>query len=393
MSTRMTTRLSRLGAALVAATLLVSGCAVQASTTMVNGIRDPLVITTYGSTTSTYADVAAVADKVSVDSGARIRIITSDTGIGRMAALRSGAASIGRLGQEAAYSFEGVFEFANEDWGPQPNRMIWTPLSADGMLSRSADGIDTPADLKGKKVPLVTANPSVNGKIDAYLAYSGLSRDDVVSVPMAYGEQAEALEQGRIDALYQGVYGASLFELASQTDVSWIDLDPDNDEGLKRVIAKQPSVNIGTFSGAPGQASGEESGGFVYSLPFAADASMSDDEVFDFITAVAENYPKYKDSTVNTPRFDPKLVESMPKEVPFHPGYVRWLKEHRQWSDEAQRRQDELLERGKRLDTEWDAFLDAEDPSEDDFFKEWLKWKESHDLGLESEKGMADLGY
>lgn len=382
-------RLRSLAATMAASALLLTGCGAT-ETTYVGGIRDPFVISTYGSSTSTYADVAAVSDKVSVHTGARVRIITSDTGIGRMAALRSGAATMGRLGQEYAYAFEGVFEFANEDWGPQPNRVAWTPLSADGMLTREADGIRTPADLKGKRIPKITANPSVNGKIDAYLAYSGLTRDDVTEVNMAYGEQADAMRQGRIDAMYQGVYGASLYELASQVPVSWVELDPENSEGLEQVVKLQPSVNIGYFENAPGQDPGERSGGFVYSLPFAVDVSMDDDEVYEFISAVAETYPEYADITANTPRFNPEEVETVPKEVPFHPGFIRWLTEHDMWSDEAQAKQNELLDRGELLESEWDSFLESENPDEDDLFAEWIDWKQSHGLEKESEEGMIE---
>src|SRR5690606_27595532 len=137
-------------AATVSGALVLSGC--TATNSVVGGLPDPLVLTTYGTSTGTYADLAAVADRVSVDTGAlvrprsatptgtyaglaavadrapvapgaRVRIITSDTSVGRLAALRSGAAQVGRLGDEYIFGFEGVNEFANPDWGPQDIRV------------------------------------------------------------------------------------------------------------------------------------------------------------------------------------------------------------------------------------------------------------------------------
>ena len=372
-------RLRILAAATAASALLLSGCG-TGETTMIGGIRDPFVISTYGTGTSTYADTAAVSDAVSRETGARVRIITSDTAIGRMAAMKSGAAAMGRLGDEYIFGFEGLNEFANDDWGPQDTRVVWAPLSPHSLLTRTADGIESPADLKGKKIPKVTANPSVNGKIDAYLAYGGLTRDDVTEVNIAYGEQPEALQRGQIDVLYQQVYGATLYELESQVDVSWVGLDPDDEEAAERVDELAPSVNILPFEDAPAQEEDEETYGFVYTLPITAYDDTSDDEVYALVSAMADGFPLYEDTTINTPRWNPEDVENMPREAPFHPGLIRWLEEHDRWTPEAQEKQDELLERGEKLDEQWAAFQKT-DPPEDEELALWIDWRAEHDLG------------
>lgn len=372
-------RLRLLTAATAASALLMSGCA-AGETEMVGGIRDPFVISTYGSSTSTYADMAAVSDAVSRATGARVRIITSDTAIGRLAAMKSGAAAMGRLGDEYIFAFEGLNEFANEDWGPQDTRVVWAPLSPHSLMTRTADGIETPADLKGKKVPHVTANPSVNGKIDAYLAYGGLTRDDVVEVNIAYGEQPEALQQGQIDVLYHAVYGASLYELESQVDVSWVDLDPEDEAAVDRVEELSESINVLPFQGAPSQEEGEETNGFVYTLPITTLADMDEDEVYSLVSAMADNFEMYENTTINTPRWNPDDVETMPREAPYHDGTIRWLKENGKWSPEAQEKQDELLERGERLDAAWAEFQET-DPDPDEELALWIDWRAEHDLG------------
>lgn len=372
-------RLRLLAAATAASALFLSGCA-AGETTMVGGIRDPFVISTYGTGTSTYADTAAVADGVSTMTGARVRIITSDTAIGRMAAMKSGAAAMGRLGDEYIYAFEAVNEFANEQWGPQDTRVVWAPLSPHSFLSRTADGIESPADLKGKTIPKITANPSVNLKFDAFLAAGGLTRDDVNVVEMAYGEQPDALQQGRIDTLYHQVYGANLYELASEMDVSWISLDPDDEEAEKAVTDLSPSLNILPFDGAPAQEEGEEDYGFVYTLPITTMADTSEDEVYALVSAMADGFPEFENTTVNTPRWNPEEVEDTPREAPYHPGTIRWLKEHDRWSEEAQEKQDELLARGERLDEEWAEFQDT-DPDEDTELAEWIEWRADNGLG------------
>ncbi len=360
-------------------TFLLAGCGAT-ETKIVGGIPDPLVISTYGTGTSTYADTAAVSDAVAKKTGARVRIITSDTAIGRMAAMKSGAATMGRLGDEYIFGFEGLNEFANSDWGPQDTRVVWAPLSPHSMMTRTADKIRTPADLKGKKVPKVTANPSVNLKIDAYLAYGGLTRADVKEVPVAYGEQPEALKQGKIDTLYQQVYGSSLYELESQREVSWIALDDKDKAAVQRVKKLAPAVHIAPFEGAPAQKDGKPTNGFVYTLPITAYADVPDDQVYSLVSAMADSFPSYEKTTINTPRWNPKDVEDAPREAPFHPGLIRWLKEQHRWSDTAQKKQDELLQRGEELDRQWQAFQQTQS-GDDDELRAWVDWRRQHKLG------------
>lgn len=364
-------------ASLLALTLALSACTPPTKT--VNGIRDPLVFATYGTGTSTYADLAAVTDAVSTDTDARLRIITSDTAIGRLAPMKAGIAQMGRLGDEYIFGFEGQNEFASENWGPQDLRVVWAPLSPHSLLTRKSDQIETPDDLKGKKIPNVTANPSVNGKIEAYLAYAGLTLDDVELVDVAYSEQPAALESGQIDALYQQVYGSSLFELESKFDVSWIELDPKDKKGVERVHELAPQLNILPFEDAPGQEDGTSTHGFVYTLPISTYADASEDEVHKLVSSMASTFPKFEASTLNTPRWNPDEVETMPRVIPFHPGTIAWLKDNGQWTDEAQKRNDELIERGEQLRTEWKKFMDTK-PKKDDIPEKWSAWKDSSDL-------------
>lgn len=370
-------------AALAASALVLSGCATQVGES--GGLPDPLVFTTYGTSTGSYADLAGVTDQVAVHTGARLRIITSNTSVGRLAALRAGAARVGRLGDEYIFGFEGVNEFANEDWGPQDIRVVWAPLSPHGVMTRTADGIESMADLEGMRVPEYTANPSANAKMQALLAYGGLTPDDVTFVNVGYGEQADALQDGQIDVMYGAVYGGSLYELASQVDVQWVDLDAEDDEAIERMQTVVPALDVGSFDRAPAQEEGEETNGIVYSVALSAYDDLSEDTVYNLIDAMAETYPEYKDTTTSLPRWEPEQVLDTPTETPYHEGTIRWLKEHDRWSDEAQASQEELIERGERLDEEWANFMET-DPSDEDTYRLWLEWKRANGLAKESEE-------
>jgi TRAP transporter TAXI family solute receptor len=338
--------------------------------------QDQLVISTYGNATSTYADVAAVANELTANEGISVRIITSDTSVGRFTPLVQGQADLVRTGDDHIFAFEGDFDFADPQWGPQDIRVVWSPLIETGLMVRDDSGIESYEDLRGRKVPRVTANPSVNIKIEAALAYAGLTWDDVEPVDIGYSDQPGALQAGKIDVLFHAVYGASLQELASAIPVRWLDMEPDPE----KVAAAQevaPTILVREFSGAPGQEENEKTHGLFYPLPVVAEADADEDEVYGIIKAVVANYDNYKDVTPTTEGWSPDAVMQSPVSVPFHAGLVKYFQDEGIWTAEAQEAQDRLVERGEALRSQWKDFL-AERSGDGDLGKSWTAWKNEH---------------
>src|SRR5690606_30646651 len=63
-------------------------------------LPDQMVWSVYSTGAGTYADMAAIAEVFTQEYGTNIRLLPNDTGVGRMAPLRDGAADIGRVGEE-----------------------------------------------------------------------------------------------------------------------------------------------------------------------------------------------------------------------------------------------------------------------------------------------------
>ncbi|TCP57019.1 hypothetical protein EV191_101971 [Tamaricihabitans halophyticus] len=356
----------------LAATVALTACGTSQSA--VAGLPNIVVWTTYGTGTSTYADLASVANAVTSNDGANIRIVTSDTAIGRMIPLREDKAHMARTGDEYMFAFEAEHEFASEDWGPQDVQVVWTPVAPHGLLVRDDSGIDSFADLRGKNFPRITANPSVNGKLTAYLAYGGLTWADVNPVDIGYGDQAAALQAGQLDVLFQQVYGSSLYELESAFAVRWLSMDDRSPERIDEVQRIAPSVEIDEFSGAPGQQDGETDWGMVYTVPVVTYADADQRMVAETINAIHRNYRSYRDATATTEDWSFERIQKAPKTVPFHPALVRFLRERGEWTAEAEERNRELTERGEQLRAGWQRFIAQTEPA--DIAREWPKWKE-----------------
>lgn len=370
-------RLSRALASITAGVMLLSGCATLELNQEVDDFPEFTAWTTYGTGTSTYADLAAAANTISNEEDAQIRILTSDTAVGRLSPLRNKQAVMSRTGDEYIFAFHGEHDFTTADWGPQDMRIVWAPTGPHAMMTRTNTGIETPMDLAGKRVPRVTANPSVNNKLDAYLAYAGLTWDDVVPVDISYSEQPGALQAGKIDVLFQQVYGSSLYELESAVDTAWVELDPNETERIEALTEVAPAVEVGPFEGGAGQEEGQTDNGFIYPLPIVSYNEVADSQAYHTAAAFQEHYPKYKDATATTENWDIEHVVKVPTQVPFHDGTVEFLKENGAWSEEAEQRNQELIAYGEEMRATWPDFLEQADTS-GDLKQQWIDWKDEH---------------
>ncbi|GAA1216238.1 TAXI family TRAP transporter solute-binding subunit [Prauserella alba] len=369
----MDTRRHTPAALVAAALLLLSGCGGGEDPARSETPLDVVALSTYGTGTATFADVAAVADAVTAEQGTRFRIITSGTAIGRMLPLKDGQTQFARTGDEYIFGFRAEHEFADEDWGPQPTRVVWGPTAPHSWMARDGSGIRGAADLEGKRVPRITANPSVNQKTEAMLASAGLSWADVRPVDIGYGEQPDALKAGKLDVLFQQVYGSSLAELESTTPVHWLEFDAGDPRTRRAIEENVPSVELRSFSGAPGQEEGGSDTGFWYAVPIITYAGTSDVVASQLAKSIVDSYDTYRDATSTTDLWSTDHAMIAPVEVPFHPGLIEVLKQEGVWTDEAQHRQEELLAQEKQLRRGWQQVKGSENLRRD-----WAAWKKQH---------------
>jgi len=370
----------RRGAWAAVALLALTGCAAGGDELGPNGLPRQLVWSTYNVGTGTYNDLAAIANTLTAEEDVQVRLMTADTGIGRLAPLVNGTIDYSRAGDEYYYAFEGDYEYATPEWGPQDLRLVWAPLGNYGLLVREDSGIDTFADLKGKRFPDLTANTSINNKMEGFLNYGGLTGDDVQKVPIAYGEQIAGLESGQIDALYQNVVGSNINELASKMGVKWLTFDDPDPARYETWEDLMPMVTVGEVTDAAGVPEGEAVKVLEYTIPLTTLGSRDADEVYNLVTAMVENYEHYETTTPDTSQFSFEAVLKEPLVVPFHEGTVRFFEEQGVWTEELERKNNELIERGEKMREAWPGILESSEP--DELERNWTEWKRT---GLDAE--------
>ncbi|GAA2003427.1 TAXI family TRAP transporter solute-binding subunit [Brevibacterium samyangense] len=337
-----------------------------------NGLPRTTVWTGYGVGTSNYSEQAAVAEALIANYDSQVRILGSDTGMGRLTPLRVGQAQIARLSDEAFYAFEGKYEFVSKDWGPQDLRTVWTPPTTVTVGVRAGEGIETLQDLKGKKVPDFIGNPSTQEKIAGVLAYAGLTEDDVRMVPAQYGTQPQMLKDGAIDMVYFGAQSSAIIEVATTVDFDWIDFDG-GPEAEKRLQESAPSVVIEEFETPIGKEDGQPVHGPTYSIAMTSYAQYSEDEVYAMVKAFDEGFPAYEKATTTTKDWSMDTIDWTPIVIPHHDGLVRYLEEQGVWTPEMEERNQALIARGETLREGWKTFT-AETP-EGQWTEKWEEWK------------------
>lgn len=316
-----------------------------------------MVWTAYDLGSSGYAEAAGIANAFQKQFNARVRIIPSGTSIGRLLPLTTGKATYGYLANEAFFAAEGTYDFAAPEWGPQDLRIIAGRIATVGFAVAKDTGVKEISDLKGKRIGFVKGNPSVNVKNDAYLAFGGLTRDDVQVVWFgSYGAMKTALIAGQLDAFGSVTTSANMREIeASPRGLTWPNFHPDNQGGWKAV------TDVVSFA-APaketrGAAVSEENPAWLigYRYPMITTyARTSADDAYQMIKALETAYDGYSKTTASSFNWETKRAARPPYDAPAHDGTVRYMKEKGYWRAEDQAWQDKRLARLNAVIEAWD---------------------------------------
>lgn len=369
-------RLLRHAAGLAIATALLP----IASVGVANDVQLPpsMAWTAFGTGAGSHAQMVSLANTLNNEYGTTVRIVPADTTVARVLPLRTGQIDICGCGGSMPHIFEGMTDFAAPEWGPQPLRVILA-ATQDSALTLAVAGdqnAQTPSDLRGKRIAYIQGSDAMNILSEAYLAYGGLTWDDVVQVPVSgYKAAFDAILSGRADAAPTvSTSGLAQRVAASPRGLSWLSLDPENAQAWERfndvLPAMQPhkmKIGAGLTNGEAVDSSGQPFPGLV------AMASFDADTAYNLVKALTESYEDYADAVPGNEGFALGR-RNLQWAVPLHEGAVRYYREIGQWTPQMQAHQERLLERESVLATAW-AELKASNPPEDrDAFRaEWAQ--------------------
>ncbi len=325
-----------------------------------------------------YVQAAAISNALTKQYGAKVRILPSGTSVGRLMPMKTGAATYGFLADETYFAVEAIYEFLAPSWGPQDLRVMLAHPAPSSLFTTAKGGIKKVQDVKGKRVPFVVAAATLNVKLEAFLAFGGLTFKDVqvIEVP-SYAASLKGVTEGKLDASGGGITAPLLYELeATPQGIYWPDFPASDTEGWKRLQKVAPWLYPGKCDFGPGFKKGQPKEIPFYAYPqLVCYAKQDANEVYALVKAFDETFNLYKDADPEMPEWSVLRAGKPPAGAPFHEGAIRYLKEKGLWTAEYDQWNKKFLARTERVKRAWKMATDeakAKGISEKDFPDFWM---------------------
>ena len=317
--------------------------------------------TAYDTGSAGYNQAVAIGAALQDATGVNLRVLPGKNDVSRTEPLRQGRVEFSATGVGGSFmAQEGVFDFGAENWGPQPVRVLMA--NNGGAINLAVGvagdlGIETYADLKGKRVADIVGAPALNVNTEAYMAYGGLTWDDVERVDFGgFGASWTGLIEGQVDAAFASTNSGKAYEAeAGPRGLFWPPIDPADTEGFARMQAVAPffTINKASVGATIDGTDGYQGAGYAYPV-LTAMAATDESLVYNMTKAMVELFPKYDG---NSPGIGGWAMDKQNMEwvVPYHEGAIRYFTEAGVWNDKAQAHNDQLIARQEALAAAWEA--------------------------------------
>ena len=281
-----------------------------------------VTFTTGGEAGTYYGFGSVLAQKVSDVTSTNVTAITSGGSAANIDAIDIGDAQLGFSQSDVlAYAYAGTRSF--EEIGAVTNFSIVAPLYMEQVqiVTLNPD-IKTVADLKGKAVSIGAAGSGVYfNAIDVLGAYD-LTEDDIKPTYQSFGDSAEALQDGQIDAAFvvAGAPTTAITSLAASKSVYLVSLD---DEHIDALIEASPFYSKAVI---PADTYGmpEDATTVAVSAVVIASNDVADVDVYNFLCGVYENLDDLAKVHDKANELSLEFASSFVG-VPYHAGAVQYF--------------------------------------------------------------------
>lgn len=219
-------------------------------------------------------------------------------------------------------------------WGkPHDVRVVTTIAPNVGIfVTKKGTGIETIADLKGKRVVLGPAGAGFDYFLKPLLQAHGISYDDIKVLNGNYLSAGDMLTDGKADAAFMG--GAipipAVTQLCSTQDVVFIKLDDGVESKLKEYPFYFPvPVKKDAYSDLTEDIVGINVG----NMHLISHAKVPEDVVYNFTKLMYQNRAKIAEQHPAAKAINPKNA-IRDTGTPFHPGAIKFYKEEGIWPTE-----------------------------------------------------------
>ncbi|WP_371932758.1 TAXI family TRAP transporter solute-binding subunit [Roseibium sp. MMSF_3544] len=272
--------------------------------------------------------ICRLVNKGRKDHGIRCSVESTGGSVYNTRTIRQGELDFGVVQSDVqAAGLAGTGAFADDGAYPELRAIFSVHPEPMHVMARADAGINSPEDLKGKKVNIGNPGSGTRVLAETLMQYTGLTADDFsLAAELKSSEQAAALCDGKLDA---AIWAAGLPNGSSQEATSTCDIKivPLAGEPIEKLLADNSAYAAATIPGGmyPGNADDIPSWGPKATI--VTSANTSDDVVYALVSAVFENFDDFKKLH---PAFGRLVEGEMIKDgltADLHPGAVKYYKE------------------------------------------------------------------
>lgn len=282
-----------------------------------------LKFTTGGDQGTYYGFGSVLAGQVSGDTGTKVTAITSGGSQANIEALEVGDAQLGFVQSDVmAYAYNGTNTF---DGAAVTDFSTVAALYMEQVQIVTCNpDIKTVADLAGKNVSIGAPGSGVYFNAVDILGAYGLTEDDINPTYESFGDSAESLQDGKIDAAFitAGAPTTAVTSLATSKDVYLVALD---DEHINSLIAACPYYSKNVIAADTYDLPEDVTTVAVGAVVIARD-DVSDDDVYNFVSTVFDNVDTITAAHAKGAELDLDFAGSVTA-VPYHAGAAKYFNE------------------------------------------------------------------
>lgn len=189
----------------------------------------------------------------------------------------------------------------------------------------SSGDIKSVEDLKGKRVSVGDAGSGVEFNARQILNAYGISFDDIEVNNLGFGDSADALKDGKIDAFFctAGAPTTAITELATTNSINLLGIDDEHAAALQNDYAfyTQYTIPGGTYKGVD-----DDVVTVAVKATLIVSNELSEDVVYDLVKGLFDNKDAITAGHAKGAELDPAYaVDGI--SVKFHPGAEKYFKE------------------------------------------------------------------
>ena len=283
-----------------------------------------LNFTTGGDQGTYYGFGGVLAGKVGEATSTKVTAITSGGSQANIEALEMNDAQLGFVQSDVmAYAYNGTNLFAETGKVEGFSTVAALYMEQVQIVTLNPD-IKTVADLAGKNVSIGASGSGVYyNAIDILGAY-GLTEDDIVPTYQSFGDSAEALQDGKIDAAFvvAGAPTTAITSLSTAKQVYLVSLD---EEHIESLVAASPYYSKVVISKDVYNTPEDITTVAVGAVVIARD-DVSDADIYNFLFGVFENIEPITAAHAKGAELNLEFASSVTA-VPYHPGAAEYFAE------------------------------------------------------------------